>query len=195
MTNEALAPFDDLQAKYGADKVRRIPMGVRGGMGLRRMEDVRYMMAVFGDAIGGPEDAAMMVMEEFSGDDCGCGLGITDIEGGMLLCWECEERAELNVMRIQILAEYLSRLSMEERRAAYARFIQREEDKHRRTIELPRLLFASGGEMGEDNRYQGLGAKHECFECGAKFYDMNKPELLCPKCGMDQSVLMGDNWA
>ena len=25
-----------------------------------------------------------------------------------------------------------------------------------------------------------------CFECGAKFYDLNKPDPLCPKCGVDQ---------
>jgi len=31
-----------------------------------------------------------------------------------------------------------------------------------------------------------LGAKHLCFKCGAKFYDLNKPEPLCPKCGADQ---------
>jgi len=28
-----------------------------------------------------------------------------------------------------------------------------------------------------------LGSKWECFSCGAKFYDLNKPEPLCPKCG------------
>jgi predicted nucleic acid-binding Zn-ribbon protein len=31
-----------------------------------------------------------------------------------------------------------------------------------------------------------LGTKYECFECGAKFYDLGKPEPLCPKCGTDQ---------
>jgi hypothetical protein len=31
-----------------------------------------------------------------------------------------------------------------------------------------------------------LGAKHVCYKCGAKFYDLNKPEPLCPKCGTDQ---------
>ncbi len=31
-----------------------------------------------------------------------------------------------------------------------------------------------------------LGAKHACFKCGAKFYDLKKPEPLCPKCGADQ---------
>ena len=31
-----------------------------------------------------------------------------------------------------------------------------------------------------------LGAKHICFKCGTKFYDLKKPEPLCPKCGADQ---------
>ena len=31
-----------------------------------------------------------------------------------------------------------------------------------------------------------LGNKFVCFKCGAKFYDMKKPEPVCPKCGSDQ---------
>jgi uncharacterized protein (TIGR02300 family) len=31
-----------------------------------------------------------------------------------------------------------------------------------------------------------LGAKHVCFKCGTKFYDMKKAEPICPKCGADQ---------
>lgn len=31
-----------------------------------------------------------------------------------------------------------------------------------------------------------LGAKYVCFKCGTKFYDMKKPDPLCPKCGVDQ---------
>jgi uncharacterized protein (TIGR02300 family) len=31
-----------------------------------------------------------------------------------------------------------------------------------------------------------LGTKHTCFKCGTKFYDLKKPEPLCPKCGTDQ---------
>jgi hypothetical protein len=31
-----------------------------------------------------------------------------------------------------------------------------------------------------------LGTKWECFSCGAKFYDLNKPEPLCPRCGANQ---------
>src|ERR1700740_1765404 len=31
-----------------------------------------------------------------------------------------------------------------------------------------------------------LGIKHECFNCATKFYDLGKPEAICPKCGADQ---------
>ena len=31
-----------------------------------------------------------------------------------------------------------------------------------------------------------LGTKHVCFKCGTKFYDLRKPETVCPKCGADQ---------
>jgi hypothetical protein len=31
-----------------------------------------------------------------------------------------------------------------------------------------------------------LGQKWTCFKCGTKFYDLKKPEPLCPKCGSDQ---------
>lgn len=31
-----------------------------------------------------------------------------------------------------------------------------------------------------------LGNKHVCFKCSAKFYDLKKPEPICPKCGADQ---------
>lgn len=28
-----------------------------------------------------------------------------------------------------------------------------------------------------------LGTKHTCPECETKFYDLNKPEAVCPACG------------
>jgi len=31
-----------------------------------------------------------------------------------------------------------------------------------------------------------LGNKFVCFKCQTKFYDMKKPDPLCPKCGADQ---------
>lgn len=30
------------------------------------------------------------------------------------------------------------------------------------------------------------GTKYACFKCGTKFYDMKRPDPLCPKCGADQ---------
>jgi hypothetical protein len=31
-----------------------------------------------------------------------------------------------------------------------------------------------------------LGKKHECAECGTKFYDLGKADAPCPKCGSSQ---------
>ena len=31
------------------------------------------------------------------------------------------------------------------------------------------------------------GKRFTCFRCSAKFYDLNKPKAVCPKCGSDQS--------
>jgi len=31
-----------------------------------------------------------------------------------------------------------------------------------------------------------LGTKHECYNCVTKFYDLGKPESICPKCGANQ---------
>jgi uncharacterized protein (TIGR02300 family) len=28
-----------------------------------------------------------------------------------------------------------------------------------------------------------LGTKHQCQNCGAKFFDLNKDPIVCPKCG------------
>lgn len=32
-----------------------------------------------------------------------------------------------------------------------------------------------------------LGRKHSCYKCSAKFYDLKKPRVVCPKCGADQA--------
>ena len=34
---------------------------------------------------------------------------------------------------------------------------------------------------------KSLGRKFGCFSCGTKFYDLNKSEALCPKCGSNQT--------
>lgn len=31
-----------------------------------------------------------------------------------------------------------------------------------------------------------FGTKHTCYSCACKFYDMNRGEVLCPKCGANQ---------
>jgi uncharacterized protein (TIGR02300 family) len=31
-----------------------------------------------------------------------------------------------------------------------------------------------------------LGNKFVCFKCSTRFYDLKKPEPICPKCGADQ---------
>jgi hypothetical protein len=30
-----------------------------------------------------------------------------------------------------------------------------------------------------------FGRKFTCWKCSTKFYDLNKPKALCPKCGAD----------
>jgi hypothetical protein len=35
-------------------------------------------------------------------------------------------------------------------------------------------------------RMPELGRKYTCYSCHTKFYDLGKPEPLCPKCGADQ---------
>lgn len=33
-----------------------------------------------------------------------------------------------------------------------------------------------------------LGNKHQCQQCGTKFFDLNKMPVVCPKCGTTQQV-------
>jgi hypothetical protein len=32
-----------------------------------------------------------------------------------------------------------------------------------------------------------LGNKFTCFKCSCKFYDLRRPQPICPKCGADQN--------
>jgi len=32
-----------------------------------------------------------------------------------------------------------------------------------------------------------LGTRYKCYKCGMKFYDLGKPQPLCPACGEDQN--------
>jgi hypothetical protein len=36
------------------------------------------------------------------------------------------------------------------------------------------------------DRRAALGSKHTCFSCEVKFYDMNRPVPICPRCQADQ---------
>jgi hypothetical protein len=47
-------------------------------------------------------------------------------------------------------------------------------------LPLPTPVERPAGAVGQ------LGEKYVCFSCGAKFYDLGKPEPRCPKCGADQ---------
>jgi uncharacterized protein (TIGR02300 family) len=31
-----------------------------------------------------------------------------------------------------------------------------------------------------------FGTKYVCFKCSTKFYDLKKPDPICPRCGADQ---------
>jgi hypothetical protein len=31
-----------------------------------------------------------------------------------------------------------------------------------------------------------LGKKFDCYNCGTKFYNLGRPEAVCPKCGANQ---------
>jgi hypothetical protein len=31
-----------------------------------------------------------------------------------------------------------------------------------------------------------LGNRYTCYQCGCKFYDLNRPEPTCPECSADQ---------
>ncbi len=37
-----------------------------------------------------------------------------------------------------------------------------------------------------------LGKKYECFNCRTKFYNLGKPEAVCPKCGANQKDAKSD---
>ena len=37
-----------------------------------------------------------------------------------------------------------------------------------------------------------LGNKHTCVDCGVKFYDLNKLEIICPACGKKVTLTSDD---
>jgi hypothetical protein len=38
--------------------------------------------------------------------------------------------------------------------------------------------------MADPNKW---GKKYTCFKCDCKFYDLNRPKAICPKCKADQA--------
>lgn len=32
-----------------------------------------------------------------------------------------------------------------------------------------------------------LGQRYTCFQCGTKFYDLNREDAICPECSADQA--------
>ncbi len=38
-----------------------------------------------------------------------------------------------------------------------------------------------------------LGKKFECYNCRTKFYNLGKPEAICPKCGANQKDARSDD--
>jgi hypothetical protein len=80
----------------------------------------------------------------------------------------------------------------ERRRAAPAAPAPRPKEKEPRKAkpparkEAPARRPAGRATVATGDARTRLGTKHACFKCGAKFYDLNKPEPVCPKCGADQ---------
>ena len=38
-----------------------------------------------------------------------------------------------------------------------------------------------------------LGKKFECYNCRTKFYNLGKPDAICPKCGANQKNAKSDD--
>jgi len=48
------------------------------------------------------------------------------------------------------------------------------------------MLFSAPRTGEEAIPMADLGNKHDCFKCHAKFYDLRRSEVVCPKCGSNQ---------
>ena len=51
----------------------------------------------------------------------------------------------------------------------------------------------TASDVQTEDRKAKLGTKYVCYSCGARFYDLNQPEPLCPKCGTDQRTKPKDS--
>lgn len=58
------------------------------------------------------------------------------------------------------------------------------DNKH--SVKSKAQAAAAKAPASEAARKERLGRKWACYSCGARFYDLNKPEPLCPKCNADQ---------
>ena len=38
------------------------------------------------------------------------------------------------------------------------------------------------------SRSAHLGTRYTCFSCGCRFFDLNRPEAICPDCGSPQDA-------
>jgi hypothetical protein len=63
---------------------------------------------------------------------------------------------------------------------------QKEERKVAKAVKGSKAKPRSRAPVLPDIVKPGLGGRWECFRCGAKFYDLGRPEPTCPKCGADQ---------
>ncbi|MFH1531523.1 MAG: FYDLN acid domain-containing protein [Pseudomonadota bacterium] len=54
----------------------------------------------------------------------------------------------------------------------------------KRFLESRVVQSGPGGIMVELDKF---GKKHACQGCGVKFYDMHKPQPVCPRCGASQN--------
>jgi len=46
----------------------------------------------------------------------------------------------------------------------------------------------SSSRVATEEPANSLGKKFTCHSCNAKFYDLNRTEKICPKCGADQNA-------
>ena len=58
--------------------------------------------------------------------------------------------------------------------------------KKKKKAARPKVELRAGARR-PDSGSSPLGTKWECFSCGAKFYDLNKEEAVCPKCDANQA--------
>lgn len=73
-----------------------------------------------------------------------------------------------------------------EERARAAKKAEEKEESDRLAAEKKRERQRAKAPPPSGPRHPKLGYKWGCFSCGAKFYDLDKPEPICPKCSADQ---------